>query len=53
MFISGGVGSYIVAFSIIGRGDIKGAHRRDHRTASNNFTISKIRVVSSAPRHGQ
>ena len=42
--------SYIVAFSIIGRGNRKGAHRGDHRTASNNLTISKIKVVLSIPR---
>ena len=42
--------SYIVAFSIIGRGNRKGAHRGDRRTASNNLTISKIKVVLSIPR---
>ena len=42
--------SYIVAFSIIGRGNRKGAHRGDRRTASNNLTISKIKVVLSTPR---
>ena len=45
--------TYIVAFSIIGIGNRKGAHRGDHRTASNNLTISKSKVVSSTPCHGR